>query len=85
MSLRRSTTDKMIAGVCGGIAEATNIDALLVRIAFVVLTLMGFSGVLVYIALWILIPRAEGGSVAQDGITEFRKWNDERKHRGGAA
>ncbi len=85
MTLRRSTTNKMLGGVCAGIAETTGIDALIVRIGFVLLSLLGFSGGLIYIVLWILVPRAEGGSVAEDGITEFRKWNDDRKRGGGAA
>lgn len=85
MNLRRSTTNKMLGGVCAGIAETVGLDVLVVRIIFVLLALFGFSGGLIYLVLWILIPRAEGGSVAEDGITEFRKWNSDRKRRGGAA
>lgn len=85
MSLRRSTSDKMIGGVCAGIAETIGVDALIVRIGFVLLALFGFSGGLIYLVLWALVPRAEGGSVAEDGITEFRKWSEDRKRGGGAA
>lgn len=47
--LYKSSTDKKIAGVCGGIAEYFNIDSTLVRLAWVVFCLLGGSGVLAYI------------------------------------
>ena len=54
--LRRSTTDKMLGGVCGGLAEHTGIDSLIWRAAFVAVTLAGGAGVLVYLLLWVLMP-----------------------------
>ena len=54
--LRRSRTDKILGGVNGGLAEYSGIDALLWRVGFVVLTLVGGSGVLVYLLLWVLMP-----------------------------
>jgi phage shock protein C len=54
--LRRSSTDKMVGGVCGGLAEHTGIDSLVWRVAFVGLTLAGGAGVLVYLLLWVLMP-----------------------------
>ena len=54
--LRRSSTDKMAGGVCGGLAEHTGIDSLLWRVAFVALTLAGGAGILVYALLWVLMP-----------------------------
>jgi len=54
--LRRSTTDKMLGGVCGGLAEHTGIDSLVWRVGFVGLTLAGGAGVLVYLLLWVLMP-----------------------------
>ena len=53
--LTRSTTNKMIAGVCGGLAEYFGISSTRVRWAFVVL-IFG-PGEIVYIALWILLPK----------------------------
>ena len=53
-----STTDKKLAGVCGGIAEYFDVDPLLVRIAFIILLLGGGSGLLVYILLWLLAPKS---------------------------
>ncbi|SDI66123.1 Phage shock protein PspC (stress-responsive transcriptional regulator) [Actinokineospora alba] len=56
-TLRRSRTDKMVAGVCGGIAKMLGIDAALVRIGLVVATILGFgTGALIYLACWILMP-----------------------------
>lgn len=57
--LTRSHTDYMIGGVCGGLGKYFRIDPTLVRLAFVLLTLAGGSGVLVYFFLWILIPRED--------------------------
>ena len=53
--LTRSTTNKMIAGVCGGLAEYFGISSTRIRWAFVVL-IFG-PGEIVYIALWILLPK----------------------------
>lgn len=72
--LTRSRTDVMVGGVCAGLAKYFKIDPTLVRLFFVLLTLAGGSGVLVYIILWIIIPR-EDMPVAQGGMdsTEFSK------------
>src|SRR3954471_16444695 len=63
--LRRSSSDKMIGGVCGGLAEYSGIDPLLWRIGFVALAFAGGSGVLVYLLLWLLMPHASGGPVGR--------------------
>lgn len=54
--LYRSRTDRMIAGVCGGLAKHFGIDPTLVRLAFVILALAGMSGGLAYLILWIVVP-----------------------------
>ena len=55
--LFRSPQDKLIGGVCGGMADFLGWDASLVRIGWVVLTLVtGGGGILAYLALWILLP-----------------------------
>ena len=54
--LRRSGTDRVVGGVCGGLAEYTGIDTALWRVAFVALTLLGGSGALFYAVLWLLMP-----------------------------
>lgn len=55
--LYRSVTDKMLGGVCGGLAEYFAIDPVLVRLIFVLAVIFGGSGILAYIILWIIIPQ----------------------------
>ena len=55
--LYRSESNRMIAGVCGGIAEYFEIDATLVRLGFAVFSLLGGSGVLAYLVAMIIIPQ----------------------------
>jgi phage shock protein PspC (stress-responsive transcriptional regulator) len=49
-----STTDKKLAGVCGGIADYMNIDATLVRAAFILIALFTGVGLIAYLVLWFL-------------------------------
>ena len=58
LRFERSTDDRVIAGVCGGVASALNVDATLVRLVFALLALAGGAGILLYLALWVY---AEGG------------------------
>ena len=54
---KRSTTDKMVGGVCGGLGEATEIPAWMWRALFLIgLLIFGF-GLLPYIVLWICMPK----------------------------
>ena len=55
------STNKVLAGVCGGIAEYFEIDPTLVRVAYAALSIFsaGFPGVLLYIIMLILMPQAE--------------------------
>ncbi|HWK33519.1 MAG TPA: PspC domain-containing protein [Hyphomicrobium sp.] len=57
--LMRVRQGKLIAGVCGGIAKWLGWDPTLVRLGYVILSVLsvGFPGVLVYIVLWILMPQ----------------------------
>ena len=54
--LYKSNTDKKIAGVCGGIAEYFTIDSTLVRLGWVLFSLLGGSGLLAYIIAAIIMP-----------------------------
>ena len=54
--LYRSETDKMLCGVCGGIAEYFNVDATILRLLWVLLTCSG-PGILAYIIAAVIIPR----------------------------
>jgi phage shock protein PspC (stress-responsive transcriptional regulator) len=58
--LRRSYEDRMLGGVAGGLARYFGVDTMIVRIAFVVLTLIGGAGIPLYLAGLLLIP--EDGS-----------------------
>ena len=54
--LYKSNSNKMIAGVCGGIAEYFNVDPTLVRLAWVVFALFAGSGLLAYIIFALVVP-----------------------------
>lgn len=55
--LTRSHDDRMLGGVCGGLAEYAGIDATLVRLLVVLTTLFGFGcGLVAYVACWIVMP-----------------------------
>ena len=59
--LRRSRSNKMIAGVIGGLAKYFGFDPTMARIIYVVLSVVSvaFPGILVYILLWIIMPEGE--------------------------
>lgn len=59
--LTKSSTKKMIGGVCGGIGEFFEIDPTLVRVAYLLLTIfsLAFPGVLLYLLLCLIIPKDE--------------------------
>lgn len=56
--LRRSRTNRMVAGVIGGLAEYWSIDPTLARVIFVIVSIISvaFPGLLVYAVLWLVIP-----------------------------
>ncbi|NTV64397.1 MAG: PspC domain-containing protein [Oscillochloris sp.] len=54
--LARSANDRMLGGVCGGLARYFNIDSTLVRLVFVLAVLSGLSP-LIYIILWVVVPQ----------------------------
>jgi phage shock protein C len=56
--LQRSRSDRIIGGVCGGLAEHFNMDPVLVRVILVIITLMGGAGLLLYLVLWAVLPLA---------------------------
>lgn len=62
--LYRSRKERMIAGVCGGLAEYLNTDPTLIRVIFALLTLFtaGFGGVLAYLVLVFIIPEEPEGA-----------------------
>ena len=55
--LYRDSSDKLLGGVCAGIANYMNVDPTIVRLLFAIITFGGFgTGILIYIALWIILP-----------------------------
>ncbi|PLX25158.1 MAG: stress-responsive transcriptional regulator [Salinivirgaceae bacterium] len=59
------SNDQMIAGVCGGIAEYFGWDKAIVRLGYLLLSILSaaFPGVLVYIILWIVMPENKGRTI----------------------
>lgn len=54
--LHLSRTERKIAGVCGGLAEYLEIDPIFFRVMFVVLAFLGGIGIVLYVALWLVMP-----------------------------
>lgn len=54
--LYRSERDRILGGVAGGLADFFDVDSTLVRIIFVLLTIFGGGGIIIYLILWILVP-----------------------------
>jgi phage shock protein PspC (stress-responsive transcriptional regulator) len=83
--LTRSETDKVIAGVCGGMAEYFDVDPTIVRVLAVILGLMG-AGILAYIVLWIAVPKASSvpsqPPTAGSGASSALRIAEERYARG---
>ena len=61
--LYRSASEKMLAGVCGGIAEYFNIDPTVVRLAWAILACCGGTGIVAYIIAAIIIPEKPDGKI----------------------
>jgi phage shock protein C len=70
--LYKSRTERMIDGVCGGVAEYLGLDVTLVRILWVLLTLFGGTGIVLYIVAMIVMPAAPPGTVAAGAPTSPR-------------
>jgi phage shock protein C len=81
--------DRIVGGVCSGLAEGLHIDPIWIRLAFVVLTFAQGIGVVVYVVLWVIMP--ERGQDRPAGRTAFdamaddikRAWADVRRQFGG--
>lgn len=75
--LARSEADKMLAGVCGGIAAYLDIDSVFIRLAFVLLAFASGIGLAIYFIMWLVMPResivaASDAVVMQDNIKELK-------------
>ena len=76
--LTRSETDKIVAGVCGGIASYLDIDTVFIRLAFVLLFFASGIGLAIYLIMWIVMPRetiiaASDAEVMQDNIKDLKE------------
>ena len=81
-------TDRILGGVCSGLAAGFHIEAIWVRLAFVVLAFLNGLGVLIYVALWVLMPERTGSQPSTHGVIESmgndvkRAWADLRAQFG---
>ena len=57
--LYRSQTHRMVAGVAGGLGEYFNVDPTLIRVLFIALAVAGGAGLVMYVAMWIIVPEAD--------------------------
>jgi phage shock protein C len=64
--LKRSKKNRIIAGVCGGIAEYFGVDPTLVRLIWVLITLAWGAGLLLYIIAWLIMPEEEGETESEE-------------------
>ena len=77
VGLYRSNRSNMIAGVMGGIAERFGWNANLLRLIFVVISVMSaaFPGILVYLVLWLIIPKKQY-SIEQDKVQQVQDYQN---------
>ncbi len=69
--LFRSSNNRVFAGICGGLGEFFDIDATLIRLIFILITVFGGGGILVYIILWLIIPeKNKGYEISDQSIKE---------------
>ena len=68
--LYRSRSDRMISGVCGGLGQYFSIDPVIIRLAFVLVTLAGGAGLLAYIILALVVPEEGAGATGQDALRQ---------------
>jgi phage shock protein C len=69
-SLRRSREERWLAGVCGGLEEATGLEAWIWRLMFVLVAFCGGAGVLIYVLMWIFVPEQAPPTLANLGKEE---------------
>jgi phage shock protein PspC (stress-responsive transcriptional regulator) len=76
-SLTRRRDDRMLAGVASGIAAYLGVDALLVRIAFAALAIVGGVGIPLYLVCWLLIPdEGAAQSIATGFTSSMHEWRN---------
>lgn len=78
-SLTRSSTDKMIGGVCGGLANYLGVDSTIVRLVSAAVILFTGIGPLIYLVAWLVMPSATGGMIAADMADKAGNWYSEQQ------
>ena len=68
--LYRSKTDRVIAGIAGGLGGYFHIDPTIIRLVFVLITIFGGSGILIYLILWLIIPNENANTDTEDTLRE---------------
>jgi len=71
--LLRSKENRIIAGICGGLGEFFKIDPTVIRIIFILITLFGGSGGLLYLILWLIVPSENKDKEPKDLIRDNAK------------
>jgi len=66
--VRRASDDRIVAGVCAGVARHLNIDPIIVRIAVVALTFVGLAGLILYLAAWFLLPEDDSPPLGESSV-----------------
>jgi len=75
----RSHDNKVLAGVCGGIAEYFKVDASIVRLVTAVLVFFFGAGAIIYIALWLFTPDSSKGDIGLDSVFDFYQSHRDRQ------
>ena len=75
--LTRSSANRMIAGICGGLGEYFKVDPVIVRVIFILLAFADAIGIIAYLILWIIVPQKEKAKLPpkdalKEGIQEVR-------------
>jgi len=77
--LYKSSNNKVLAGVCGGIGEYFAIDTVIIRLLWVVFTLMGGAGLIAYIIAAIIIPERNSNQTFEENYAGYEEHNSESK------
>lgn len=84
-TLARSGTDKMIGGVCGGLANYFGVDSTIVRLASAAVILFTGIGPIIYLIAWLVMPSPTGGMIAADMADKASNWySDQQNKKSGA-
>ncbi|OYN87932.1 PspC domain-containing protein [Parenemella sanctibonifatiensis] len=81
--LRRSTSDKLLGGVCGGLAKYLGVDVTIVRVAVAVLSLFAFTGVVAYLVCWLVIPQEGATDSEAERLIEnaSQRWQEHQQSK----